>query len=270
MNDSATAAAPPGAATAAGAAEAVGPRPPSDRVLDAYASLCGLHARWFRYRVEGFAHLPERSSLICGYHGRPAYDMFMLMALIRRRRGRHVYGITHRAVIANPLTASLFRAFGLYAGDDAETAEIVRRGDHVAVLPGGTRECFRSSRVLYEVDWGRRRGYLRFALRHGLPIVPVASSGVDEFFRIYGDGYRNGMRFFGTDLLPLCLPLGLGGLPFPLGAPRPVHVRQHVGEPIELDGDPEDDDFLDAAHLRVTSAVQDLIEAARSGRGGAP
>lgn len=243
------------------------PPPPSPAAMEAFSGLCALHARYFRYRCEGFEHLPATSSLITGYHGRPAYDMFLLLALIRRRRRRAVYGITHRTVMKRATTAKLFRAFGLYDGNDAETAEIVRRGDPIAVLPGGTRECFRSSRVLYRVDWGGRRGYLRFAVRHGLPIVPVASSGVDEFFRIYGDGYANSKRLFGTDLLPLCLPLGLGGLPFPLGLPRPMHVRQLVGPPIRLTGDPDDPDWLEHAHEGVVSAVQELIDRARDGAG---
>ncbi len=239
--------------------------------MEGFSRLCAAHARWFRYSVEGWDHVPTRSALFVGYHGRPAYDMFMLLALVRRRTGKNVWGISHRQAMALPVVGRLLSAFALYDGSDEDTARIVAQGDHVAVLPGGTAECFRSSKTLYELHWGRRRGYLRFALRHGLPIVPVAASGVDEFLHIVGDGHRNGVRLLGTDMVPLCLPLGLGGLPYPVGLPRPVQVRQLLGPAIDLaaepDADPEDPDWVESAHARVSGAVADLLARAQGGGG---
>jgi 1-acyl-sn-glycerol-3-phosphate acyltransferase len=235
-----------------------------------------LLAWWFQYRCEGYEHIPiDRSSLICGYHGRPAFDMFILMAEMYRRDGRFPYGISHRALFGLSPTRALMESLAMYGGADEETAALVRRGEPIAVLPGGTRECYRSSKVLYRVDWGNHRGYLRLALRHRIPIIPVAASGVDDFFHIIGDGYENSLRLFGTDVLPLCLPLGVGGIPLPLGLPHPVRVRQLIGPPIEVEmlealaapGEgPDDERFLNRCHARVTAAVQDLIDRANSGR----
>jgi 1-acyl-sn-glycerol-3-phosphate acyltransferase len=166
-------------------------------------------------------------------------------------------------------------SLAMYGGSDEETAALVERGDPIAVLPGGTRECYRSSKVLYKVDWGNHRGYLRLALRHRIPIVLVAASGADEFFHIIGNGYQNSLRLFGTDVIPLCLPLGVGGVPFPIGLPQPVKVRQLIGPPIEPETlealaapgeDIDDKRFLDRCHARVTAALQELIDRANSGR----
>lgn len=238
--------------------------------MEVFCRVSALYARWFRYRCFGYENIPrDRSTLLAGYHGRPAFDMFMLMALLWRRERKAAFGIAHRVLFRSRRAAALLNGLGMYDGSDAATREITARGDHVAVLPGGTQECFRSSRTLYRVDWGRHRGYLRFALRHGLPIVPVASSGVDEFLHIIGEGYLNSMRILHTDVVPLCLPLGLGGLPFPLGQPRPVSVRQLVGPPIDLSidpaADPDDPGWVEAAHARVSGAVQELLDRAVAG-----
>jgi 1-acyl-sn-glycerol-3-phosphate acyltransferase len=231
---------------------------------------------WFDYRCEGYGNIPtDRSSLIAGYHGRPAFDMFILMSEMYRRDGRFPYGISHRALFGPPPTRVLMESLAMYGGSDEETAGLVKRGDPIAVLPGGARECYRSSRVLYRVDWGNHRGYLKLALRHRIPIVLVAAAGVDEFFHIIGNGYENSVRLFGTDVIPLCLPLGLGGVPFPIGLPHPVRVRQLIGPPIEPEmledlaapGEALDDRrFLDRCHARVTAALQELIDRANSGR----
>ena len=66
---------------------------------------------------------------------------------------------------------------GFVTGDGPAIEAAVRRGEHVLVQPGGTREGYRSFRHDYEVDWGDRTGYLRLAIRHRLPIVPSRRPG---------------------------------------------------------------------------------------------
>jgi 1-acyl-sn-glycerol-3-phosphate acyltransferase len=234
-------------------------------------ALADAASRWFRFRCQGLENLPpDRSALLVGYHGRPAYDMYMLLARIWRERRRAVWGITHRTPMRSRRLTRVGHAMNLYDGSDRATRALIERREHICVLPGGTRECFRSSRVLYRVEWGGRRGYLRFARRHGLPIVPVASSGVDEFYRIYGEGWENSQRLFGTDLLPLCLPIGRFGVPFPFGLPRRVQVTTLVG-PLIDSGGPRDDDaepeWLERMHTLTSSAVQRLLDRARRGQG---
>ena len=103
-------------------------------------------------------------------------------------------------------------------------------GEPLLVLPGGSRECFRSSRVRYTLDWGQRQGYARLAVRNNLPIVLFASEGADDLYQVIGDGYRLSKRLTGTDLLPLCLPLGSHGLPF--GPSKRVKLTTRLLGPI--------------------------------------
>ena len=226
-------------------------------------------ARWTRYEVHGLEHLlVDHPVLVVGYHGRPiAHDLCMLQNVLYARLGYMPHPIFHAAFDQNPRAAAVLAELGFLTGDDERLAAAVARREHIIVTPGGTAEGCRSYRHRYQVHWGRRTGYLRLALRHGLPVVPVASAGTDDTYLGLNDGYSWGKRLKVPEGMPAWLGLGLTGL-WPLAVPFPVKIRQVVGAPIDLqaDGpvDPQDRDALQALHRRVTSTVQGLLDHARS------
>ena len=83
------------------------------------------------------------------------------------------------------------------------------------------------------VDLGDRRGYLRLALKHDLPIIPVVATGIDATYVGLNDGYGLSKALFGRGDLPAWLALGAGGI-WPLALPFPVKLRQRIGAPIRL------------------------------------
>ncbi len=232
--------------------------------------------RYHRYTVEGLAHLDGAcAALIVGYHGRPfAYDMCMLTVALYERLGYLPHGFVHRGMKQLPVLRWLVDGLGFLTGDDDDVARAVARGEHIMVTPGGAREGCRGLRSRYRVDWGGRVGYLRLALRHRLPIVPVAAAGADGAYIGLNDADRLGRRL-GLPRDWSWLPwLGLGPLgPYPLSPPFPVRMRQLVGEPIDprRDGDIALDDRpgLLRLHGVVQGAVQELLDRARGGGPGA-
>lgn len=231
--------------------------------------------RYHRFEVRGLEHLlgQRGSSLVVGYHGRPiAHDLCMLQALLREKRGPEPRPVLHAAAERMPVLNWLVEGVGFVSGDGASMAETVARGEPVIVTPGGTREGCRSSRVRYRVDWGERLGYLRLALKYGLPIIPAASAGVDDTYVGLNDGYAWGKRLKLPAGLPLWLGLGPLG-PWPLSPPFPARITLHLGAPLRLDEDgpvdPNDRERLRALHQRVTGAVQALLDRAREERAAA-
>lgn len=229
--------------------------------------------KYHRYEVEGFEHLlGPRPVMIAGYHGRPvAFDLAILSVEIEARLGYLPHGFVHTGWHSNPALRFLGRTLGASTGDDQTLAEAVRRGEHVIVTPGGSRESMRPWRERYRVSWGERIGYLKIALKYRLPIVPVACDGVDDAFFALFDGYRLGRRLD----LPYRLDAGLFFGPtgvWPLSLPFPVRFRQRIGAPIDLPEalSPEDRGGLLAEHHRVTRAVQELLDRLRARRGEAP
>lgn len=221
---------------------------------------------WNRYDVYGLDNLRiGRSALLVGYHGRPvAFDMCMLSVAVHDRLGYLPHGIIHSGFDRSPRARAFFDALGFVTGDGEGLRSAIARGEHVITLPGGTREGMRSARHRYRVDWGRRRGYLRLAARHGLPIIPVGASGVDDAYVGLVDGHQFGRRVGLPQGVPLWLGVGPLGL-WPLSPPFPVRIRQLIGEPI-MDAvglDFSDDTAVEAVHERVVGRVQALVDQAR-------
>jgi hypothetical protein len=223
---------------------------------------------WHRYEVLGLdTLLRPGAKLIVAYHGRPvALDQCMLTVTLHERLGYLPHGIIHGYFGQNRLLRWWIDGLGFVTGDGPGIEAAVARGEHVLVQPGGTREGCRSFRHRYEVDWSERVGYLRLAIRHGLPIVPVAADGVDDAFIGLNDGYALGRRLGMPGGIPLWLGVGATGL-WPLAVPFPVKITQVIGEPIhqhlERKIDPSDRTALTELHHEVRGAVQALLDRVR-------
>ena len=242
---------------------------PQSLPLRAWLGLFGAMRAYHRYDIVGLDRILalRRPALLVGYHGRPiAYDLCMLGVTLHERLGYLPHGIVHGAVEQQPVMKWVADGLGFVTGDGPAVDEVVRRGEHICVQPGGTREGCRSFRHRYELAWGDRVGYLHMALRHGLPIVPIAASGIDDGYIGLNDGYALGKRLGAPGRLPLWLGMGLFG-PFPFSPPLPVKITQRIGEPIDLEAEGPVDRGDRAAVLRlhatVKRAVQALLDAGR-------
>jgi 1-acyl-sn-glycerol-3-phosphate acyltransferase len=236
--------------------------------LTTWLAMFRLLRAWHRYEVIGLETLLRPGAkLIVAYHGRPlALDQCMLTVTLYERLGYLPHGIIHGYFGQNRLLRRWIDGLGFVTGDGPELAEAVARGEHILVQPGGTREGCRSFRHRYQVDWGERLGYLRLAIRHGLPIVPVAGDGVDDAYLGLNEGHALGRRLGMPWGLPLWVGIGATGV-WPLSLPFPVKMTQFVGEPIvrHLGGriDPTDRTALLSLHQEVRGAVQALMDRAR-------
>ncbi len=236
--------------------------------LKAWLTTFRLLRRYHRYEVVNLEPLLRPGAkLIVGYHGRPlAVDLCMLTVTLYERLGYLPHGVAHGAFDSIPGMRTVVDGLGFVTGDDPRLAEAVARGEHVLLQPGGTREGCRDFRHRYRVDWGERMGYLRLAVRYGLPIVPVGGSGMDDAYVGLNDGDAWGRRVGMPARLPLWLGVGATGL-WPLSLPFPVKMTQWVGEPLTrhlAQGfDASDRDAMRAVHQDVASAVQGLLDKAR-------
>lgn len=225
--------------------------------------------RYHRFSVEGIERLLEPGAkLVVAYHGRGLpMDLAILSLCIFEQRGYLPRAITHEAMYKLRFAKAFFNLWGGLPGDGPEIAEAVERGETVFLAPGGTREALRTFRERYTVDWGKRRGYLKLALKYKMPIVPVASSGVDDRFIGLNDGHAWGRKLKMPGGAPFWIGLGLGGV-FPFALPLPSKIHTLVGEPIDLrtalGAEPTEPEHFEELHTLTTGKVQELLDRARS------
>jgi 1-acyl-sn-glycerol-3-phosphate acyltransferase len=217
-----------------------------------------LWTQYFRYEMEGFEIIESAEpSLIVAYHGGPwTFDLFMLATRMHDELGYFPRAVWHPLWWRVPGVRDAVVELGGIPGQPShdEMSDLKARGQHLVIAPGGTREGLRPFWRRGHVDFGGRRGYLRLALAHDLPIIPVVASGLDETFVGLNDGHAWSKRLFGPDRIPVWFGLGLGGV-WPLALPFPVKIRQRVGEPIEVASLP-----LEEAHARVTATLQAMLD----------
>jgi 1-acyl-sn-glycerol-3-phosphate acyltransferase len=175
----------------------------------------------------------------------------------------------HRAVSPKTLAATilfrlpLIREVSLWTGCvDArrQVAEAtLHRGDSVLVLPGGEAEQIRTKFGREIVYLKHRKGFIKLAMRKGVPVVPMYVFGVSDYY--YTSDVLLGPRMWLTKNLQICIPFaaGLAWSPF---CPLPQKTTVVFGEPLSFEPSCESPtaEQLDSAHGAFVDALSKLFD----------
>ena len=193
--------------------------PDADRF---FAALSGVGAR-LHVDLHGVEHLPAGPALLVANHAF-GWDVAFAVAEIRRQTGRHVWCLGEHAWWKVPFLRQLACKLGVVDGTPENTTRLLSGGELVLVLPGGLREAVKPGALRYRLLWGHRYGFVREAILHQVPIVPLACIGADDLFDFVGDAYARGQRW-----LHAKIPIPRPAL---WSMPRRVHVRYVLAEPV--------------------------------------
>jgi 1-acyl-sn-glycerol-3-phosphate acyltransferase len=163
----------------------------SQRVMDAFEPLLDFYYRyWFRVETEGIEHVPsDGGALIVSNHsGALPPDGPMIMQAIHNEHPdpRPLYMLGEHWFKGYPGAGILTNKLGLVAAHPANAQRLLHdEGRLVLVFPEGQK----GSRKLYWQRYRLRRfgrgGFVRTAMRAGVPIVPVAVLGAEEAMPIF-------------------------------------------------------------------------------------
>jgi 1-acyl-sn-glycerol-3-phosphate acyltransferase len=229
---------------------------------------------YFRLETSGWERLPEETSLLIGNHsgGSLTMDAWTFVFDWWRRFGteRVLHPTAHDVLMAAPGLGDYFRQCGVIPASRQGVSAALSSGCDVIIWPGGDVDAMRNWRKRDEAVLGGRKGFVRQAIRSGVPIVPVASIGGHDTAFVVSEGrwIANGLdrvsglksKLRGTRMpIVLGVPFGLTIETIPTHLPLPAKIRTELLDPIHVDNDPErvnDREYVDSVYLEVTSAIQ--------------
>lgn len=229
-----------------------------------------LNDHYFRLEIDGWHRIPDDPSLLIGIHsgGSLTMDAWTLVhAWHRHFEGQRVlHGTAHDVLMAAPGLGDYFKAVGVIPASRAGVTAALEARHDVVVWPGGEQDAMRSWAKRDQAVLANRKGFVRQAMRSGVPIVPVATVGGHDTVFVLSEGrFIAKWTGLGKKLRGATIPI-IAGFPFPIAIeilpahlPLPAKIRTEFLDPIEVDHDPErvnDKEYVDKIFGEVQSAIQ--------------
>ena len=221
----------------------------ADPVLNFY------YRYWFRTEVEGIENVPVEGGalLVSNHSGALPPDAPMIMQAIRNEAPtpRPLYMLGEHWFKGYPGVGMLANKIGLVPAHPANAQRLLRDEGRLAIVfPEGQKGSRKVLWQRYKLRRFGRGGYVRTALRAGVPIVPIALVGGEEAMPIFAH-MRLAQRISGLIYFPLNHAFPHFGLA--AGAMYlPAKFRIRFLEPIDLSDYPPDT-VEDAAEVQSIS-----------------
>jgi 1-acyl-sn-glycerol-3-phosphate acyltransferase len=214
-----------------------------------------LYTRWFRVSVEGAEHVPKGGALLVANHaGALPIDGPVLNEVLRRSRP-DLPGprwLVEDQVFYAPVLGTLLNRLGAVRASPENATRLLAEGRPVCVFPEGIQGIGKPYRERYRLKRFGRGGFVKLALRTGVPILPVAIVGGEESLPLLA---KLPAAFLGMPYLPIT-PLG----PIPL----PAKWSVRIGPPLAL---PEQrelavvESLVEQTRHRIEEMLQELLRA---------
>lgn len=205
--------------------------------------LIGAWLRYFDPEIHGFEHLPDDGPfLVVGNHSggvyMPDFWAFHHRWVEERGPAEPIYSMAFDFLFAIPGAAPMARKMGSVPASKENADRLLDRGHPVVVYPGGDAEDYRPWSERHRIELQGRTGFVRLALRHGVPVVPLVAHGSHDTIVVLTRGETLAKRL-GFDRLRINVMPVVAGLPWGIAPvqlptwPLPAKVTARVGEPID-------------------------------------
>ncbi|MCC7078281.1 MAG: acyltransferase family protein [Acidimicrobiia bacterium] len=252
---------------------------PSEARLDRAARLLHPFLRVFDPHIEGLENVPEDTgALWIGNHtmiGMLDYAVFMLE--IYRAKGVTFWSLGDHFHFKVPVWRDLLEANGTFPGTIENCLKVFARDGNIVIFPGGAREVTKRPGQAYQLLWGDRLGFARLAIRAGVPIIPFACVGGDDWYKVVFDTRHLLATPVGRPLdaafaragmsVDAYLPSLIRGIG-PTLVPRPFPLEFAIAPPVRPSAfaDLDEEDAATALRDEVRSVLETTIADTLKGR----
>jgi 1-acyl-sn-glycerol-3-phosphate acyltransferase len=223
---------------------------------------------YFRADVRGLDHIPaEGPVLIVGNHsgGTVIVDTYVFTQAFYDHFGpeREFFQLAHDLVFKLAGVRRLVERYGTVPASPKNMKRALKRNAALLVYPGGDQETYRPSWESDKIDFANRTGFVRLALEHNVPVVPVVAIGGQETALFLGQGRRIAETLKLDQLMRLKVfppvigpPVGPTILDLPIRFPLPAKISIRVLKPIDLRKRLGRKPDVEEAYKLVTSTMQ--------------
>lgn len=234
-------------------------------VLDAFGT-------YFATEVRHFDRIPHEPVMIVGNHSGGVYmpDYWALLRAWVRERGPDapLYSLGFDFLFSVPGFGELARRIGVVPASHQNAGRLVAQGASLLVYPGGDEEDYRPWRERHLIDLRGRMGFVRLALRSGVPVVPVVAHGSHEAMvvltRGQGIATRLGFDRLRINIFPLVASVPWGIVPIMPSWPIPTKVTVDVCEPLDWSrfgpGAAEDPEVVAQCYEEISDRMQAALD----------
>ncbi len=172
--------------------------------------------------MQGIEHLPETGGglVVANHSGALPYDRLRINLAVRHEHpaGRNCRMLALDMFALLPFLAPMLAKSGAVRANPENAERLLRKGELVGVFPEGVKGVGKPFKRRYQLARFGRGGFVRIALRTGVPILPCAVVGAEEIHPMIGQadflGKPLGVPYFPiTPTFPLLGPLGIVPLP---------------------------------------------------------
>lgn len=239
------------------------------------AKIDPLLERFYQPSVRGLTRIPTGPALYVENHnaGLLMPDAWAVASAIYRECGLDAlpFALAHDLALRPAALNRALCPLGAVRANKDTATRIFEAGHKALVFPGGDLEVLRPFAKRDEIVFGPRRGYIKLALRSGVPIVPIVTAGAHSGFIVLDDGQKLAKalglpQWARVNVLPtvLSFPWGLTvGFPPPY-VPLPTRIYSEVLAPIHFGRSgheaADDDAYVERCHERVVGAMQSALD----------
>lgn len=231
------------------------------------------YVRYFSPQIRGIENLPTSGPvLVVGNHSGVFYmpDTWLTALAITARRGvdAPAYGLIHNLFFAIPIVGPSMRRLGGVPASGDEAERVLGEGALLLDYPGGDTEACRPWSDRNRIVFSGHTGFIRLALRTGVPVVPVVGYGGHQSLVVLSRGEHLarvlGLGRLRIKVFPILLgPWGVTSILTP-PPPLPSAVTVEFMPPIDwsaLGQDAAEDPAIVAAcYAEITQAMQVTLD----------